>query len=146
MRMSTKKTTYWCCCHGTWEWGEIDFGEWTWWWERWSNPNPWRNMWISNWVSEGAIYEEDLLTKWWALALSQLKGGVEIHVNPTNKAMRESVSLCVGWSAEYSYRQLRYAYKGDSLVGWWEEENKMFENFHVQNSTCPCDVGVSTDL
>jgi len=35
---------------------------------------------------------------------------------------------------------------GGSLAGWWEEENKMFENFRVRNATCPRDVGVSTNL
>jgi hypothetical protein len=51
-------------------------------------------MWISHWISEGAINEEDLLTKLWALALSQLNSGVEIHVDPTNEATRESLSVC----------------------------------------------------
>ena len=65
-----------------------------------------------------------------ALPLLQLNGGVEIHVDPKNEAMRESLTLCVGLSVEYSYRKLdRHTSRsmGDSLAGWWEEENKMFE-------------------
>jgi len=36
-------------------------------------------MWISDWIVEGVIYEEDLLTKLWALPLSQLNGHQKTH-------------------------------------------------------------------